>query len=154
MIIIHYRAVFLFQMMPHCFIWVEAAMVFQSGTATKAVPVVHVRIHLSKTRRALDKTNVFRPKMFNGFPNIIYIFIMLVAWQGRLRSVNCQMNSPGAMLLYVAHTRPPEAKACCRTRYLLDMMARFRCKSSNTTGYTSLVKSRMAVSHGKLDLDI
>ena len=79
MIIIHYRAVFLLQMMPHCFVRVEAAMVFQSGAAIKAVPVVHVRIHLSKTPRALDKTNVFRPEMFNGFPNIIHIFIMLVA---------------------------------------------------------------------------
>lgn len=54
-------------------------MVFQPGAAIKAVPVMHVRIHLPKTPMALDKSNMFRPEMFNGFPSIIYFFMMLVA---------------------------------------------------------------------------
>ena len=37
---------------------------------------------------------------------------------------------------------------------LLDMMVRFRSKSSNTTRFTSVVKLCMAVAHRKLDLDI
>ena len=60
--IIHHSAVFsaFLQMIPHCSIGIEAAMVLEPSVTLKTVPAMPMVIFLSK-RGAIDEADVFCP---------------------------------------------------------------------------------------------